>query len=348
MQPDDSPYPGSVMVPDISVCVANYNGGGLVLDCLASVFAQEGGFTLEVLVHDDASTDDSLKDIRRHYPDARILASETNCGFCISNNRMVEASRGRFVLLLNNDAVLRPGSVQRLVEFSRDGHGGDIAGLPQYSMTDGMLVDRGYRTDPFLNPIPVLETATHEVGVATGACLWIPRTTWNAVGGFPPWFESVAEDIFVCMAARVQGHRVFVLDQPGFDHWVGKNLGGGKLVAGRLRTTARRRALSERNKTFAMLCCYPWPVLLGLLPLHALLLMIESAFLFITGMGPGKVAAIYAPIPAAVWHHRDDIRECRRRLMQQRRATTGELFAFTRWFPRKLAMLVRHGRPQVQ
>jgi hypothetical protein len=88
--------------------------------------------------------------------------------------------------------------------------------------------------------------------------------------------------------------------------------------------------------------------LLGLLPLHALLLMVEGAFLLITAMGLGKVSAIYAPIPAAVWHHRDDIRECRRRLMQLRRATAGELFAFTHWFPRKLAMLIRHGRPQVQ
>lgn len=334
--------------PDISVCVANYNGGDLVLDCLASVFAQEGTFHLEVLVHDDASTDDSPDRIRKRYPQARVIASEMNSGFCISNNRMVEASSGRFVLLLNNDAMLRPGSLQRLLETAADGCEDCILGLPQHAMSDGSLVDRGYRTDPFLNPIPILELGQHEVGVATGACLWIPRQVWDATGGFPPWFESVAEDIFLCLAARLLGHRVIVLDTPGFDHWVGRNLGGGKVVDGGLRTTVRRRALSERNKTYAMLCCYPWPMLYLLLPLHVALLTCETLFLVLSGAGIAKIRGIYAGIPGAVWDRRQDISRLRHRLMRQRRAGTRGLFAFSRWLPHKLTMLFHHGRPDLR
>ena len=306
--------------PDISICVANYNGGDLVLDCLQSVFAQEGDFRLEVLVHDDASSDGSLTAIRSHFPLVRIIESAANVGFCISNNRMVEASSGRFVLLLNNDAMLRPRSLQRLLETAADGCEDCILGLPQYAMSDGSLVDRGYRTDSFLNPIPMFEPGQHEVGVATGACLWIPRQVWDATGGFPPWFESVAEDIFLCLAARLLGHRVIVLDTPGFDHWVGKHLGGGKVVDGGLRTTVRRRALSERNKTYAMLCCYPWPFLCLLLPLHMALLTGEALFLALSGTGIAKTWRIYAGLPGAVWDRRQDISKLRHRLMRQRRA----------------------------
>jgi GT2 family glycosyltransferase len=215
-------------------------------------------------------------------------------------------------------------------------------------MADGALVDRGYRTDPFLNPIPVFEPAPHEVGVATAACLWIPRQAWDAVGGFPSWFESVAEDIFFCVAARSLGHRVFVLDDPGFDHWVGKHLGGGKLVDGGLQTTVRRRALSERNKTFAMLCCYPMLVLVLLMPVHMLLLACEALFLSITGTGFTKIRRIYGGIPIAIWKHRRNIRALRKRLMHQRHDALRSLFAFTSWFPHKLRMLARHGRPHVQ
>lgn len=334
--------------PDISVCIANFNGHDYVGECLDSVFAQKGAFSIEVLMHDDCSTDDSVRMVRNQYPKVEILTSETNVGFCISNNRLVERSRGRFVLLLNNDATLRPGSLSRLLEFAEEGHASDILGMPQFIRgVDYVPMDRGYRTDPFLNPVPVLEPGTHEVAVATGACLWIPRTTWDRIGGFPPWFESVAEDIYLCLAARLIGERVVVLDGPGFDHSVGRNLGGGKVIDGGLRTTTRRRMLSERNKTYAMLCCYPCLALLAIIPMHAVLLFIEAFFLACTGTGLSRVGTIYARIPLSIWRRRQDWIRLRRRLSRQRRRSMSALFSCSTWRPHKLSMLIRHGRPQV-
>jgi GT2 family glycosyltransferase len=331
--------------PDISICIANYNGGDLVLECLESVYAQEGGFRIEVIVHDDASTDDSLERIKDRFPSAIAIESTTNAGFCISNNRMAERASGRYLLLLNNDARLRPGSLQALLTAADGSMQDCILGLPQCSMTDGSIVDHGYRTDPFLNPIPIMDTGTHEAGVATGACLWIPKRVWNAIGGFPEWFESIAEDIFICLAARLLGHRVAALDGPAFDHWIGKNLGGGKVVNGALRSTVRRRALSERNKTFVMLCCYPWQALLFLLPLHVASLCLEAAFLVASGIPVKSVGRIYAGIPYAVLHCRSRIYALRKHLMRQRKATSKDFFAFTDWLPQKVRLLFRHGRP---
>lgn len=334
--------------PDISVCIANYNGDPYVRDCLGSVYAQVGDFTLEVLMHDDHSSDASLGMVREQFPDVVLLPSSTNVGFCISNNRMVAAARGRYVLLLNNDAVLRPGSLERLLRYASDGHEADVLGLPQYTLADGSLLDRGYRTDIFLNPVPILDPGAHEAGVATGACLWVPRDVWEDTGGFPEWFESVAEDIYLCAAARLLGHRVLVLDAPGFDHWVGRNLGGGKVVAQRLQTTVRRRALSERNKTFVMLLCYPGPALLFVFPLHALLLLVEAMFLLVTGAGRDKVRRIYAPIPGSVWRQRRPLAALRARLKHRRRCTISRFFSQTQWTPHKLVMLLRHGAPELR
>ena len=335
-------------LPDISVCIANYNGGCYVLDCLASVYAQQGDFRIEVLLHDDCSSDDSLALIRREFPDVTVITSTENVGFCTSNNRMVAASHGRYVLLLNNDATLRSDSLQSLLTYADADHGDCVLGLPQHTLSDGTLVDRGYRTDAFLNPVPILTPGTHEAGVATGACLWIPRSVWDAIGGFPEWFESVAEDIFLCMVARLLGHRVIVLDAPGFDHWIGKNLGGGKVVAQGLSTTVRRRALSERNKTFVMLLCYPVPMLAVVLPLHIVFLMIEALFLLASGTGWTKIRRIYAALPIALWRQRKRVTALRTRLHQQRRCSWKRLFAQTAWVPQKLKMLLRYGRPELR
>lgn len=334
--------------PDISVCIANYNGGRYILDCLMSVYAQAGDFTLEVLLHDDCSSDDSPDLVRSEFPDVTVLRSDSNVGFCISNNRMVAAARGRYILLLNNDAVLRPGGLQRLLEYADAGHADCVLGLPQYSLTDDSLVDHGYRTDLFLNPIPIFSTDTHEAGIATGACLWIPRMIWDAIGGFPGWFESVAEDIFLCVAARLLGYRVIVLDAPGFDHWIGKNLGGGKIVGHRLSTTVRRRTLSERNKTFVMLLCYPLPTLLAIMPVHFILLTVEALFLLFTGSGCNKVRRIYALILPALWQHRTEVTLLRTKLMHRRRCTATQFFTQTDWRPQKLRMLLRHGKPELR
>lgn len=330
--------------PTISVCIANYNGGDLVLACLSSVQSQLVAAEVEIIVHDDASTDDSLQHIRTGFPMARVIAGAENAGFCISNNRMADVALGRYLLLLNNDAVLRPGSLAALLEFAHD-HEDSILGLPQYAMGDGTLLDTGYLTDPFLNPIPRNDVGPHEVGVATGACLWIPRTVWNATGGFPTFFESVAEDIYLCLAARRLGFRVFIIGGPPFDHVIGQHLGGGKPVAGRLRTTTRRRQLSERNRTFAMLACYPAWVLWLVLPMHALLLAGEALFLLATGTKLSTVRQIYGGLPDELWQGRHDVSALRLRLHEARPAPG--LFRFTRWWPQKLAMLLRYGRPRL-
>lgn len=333
--------------PDISVCIANFNGGRLVLDCIESVYAQSGDFTFEVIVHDDCSTDGSAERIEETFASVRMIRGDVNRGFCVSNNRMAEAATGRFLLLLNNDAVLRPGSFQRLFEYAGADHGDCILGLPQFALEDGALVDRGYDTDPFLNPIPVTHVGPREVGVATGACLWIPIAVWREIGGFPDWFESVAEDIFLCTAARLLGHRVVVLDGPGFDHWVGRQLGGGKVVRGKLQTTSRRRRLSERNKTYGMLCCHPWPALLVLLPLHFLLLLTEALLLLATGTRPAQVRAIYLGLPGEIYRNHNRIARLRGDLASARKVKCAEYFSKTKWLPAKLMMVRRHGMPRI-
>ena len=92
--------------PLCSICIANYNGEGIISDCLDSIYHRKRHRTFEIIVHDDASTDNSVQYLRKHYPQVTIIESDVNVGFCISNNRMVDRARGEYVLLLNNDAAV--------------------------------------------------------------------------------------------------------------------------------------------------------------------------------------------------------------------------------------------------
>ncbi|MGH8213193.1 MAG: glycosyltransferase family 2 protein, partial [Rhodanobacteraceae bacterium] len=92
------PVLNRLAAPACSVCIANYNGAHMLAECIDSVLAQEGEVPLEIIVHDDASTDNSIELLRNRYPQVEILASNDNVGFCVGNNRMVAHARGEYVL----------------------------------------------------------------------------------------------------------------------------------------------------------------------------------------------------------------------------------------------------------
>ncbi|HEY8102185.1 MAG TPA: glycosyltransferase, partial [Burkholderiaceae bacterium] len=174
-------------MPTVSVCIANYNGMSIIDACLRSVLNQDCDFPIEIIVHDDASTDESATHIRKYYPDAVLIESTQNVGFCISNNRMVNAANGKYILLLNNDAELFPDALRILREKAAAIQRPAILGLPQYDAANGTLIDIGSCFDPFLNPVPNRDPSRHNVGMVIGACLWVPRSLWEELGGFPDW-----------------------------------------------------------------------------------------------------------------------------------------------------------------
>lgn len=331
----------------ISVCIANYNGERVLADCIDSVLAQTFDESVEIIVHDDASTDTSLRLIADRYAQVRLIASETNVGFCIANNRMVEQARGEFVLLLNNDAALAPDALSTLLAEARGLHSQGILTLPQFDWESDALVDRGCLLDPFCNPVPNHDPQRREVATVIGACLWLPRALWQQLGGFPPWFGSIAEDMALCCGARLLGCPVRVTAASRYRHRQGASFGGNRVGSAGMQTTTRRRALSERNKTAVMLICYPLPALLVLLPLHALALLAEVVFLLLSGTGSVKVRAIYVPILPWLWQHRRDIAALRRQLRAAGRIGTLQFFSQTTWLPHKLRMLWRYGQPQI-
>lgn len=334
--------------PTVSVCIANYNGLGIIDDCIASVLKQNCSFPVEIIVHDDASTDGSAQHIRAAYPEVILIESADNAGFCIANNRMVERASGEFVLLLNNDAALFPDALATLHRAAQNIGRPAILGLPQYDFDTGALLDIGSLFDPFLNPVPNLDPHRNEVGMVIGACLWIPKRLWNELGGFPEWFGSIAEDMYLCCRARLAGHAVLALPDSGYRHWQGKSFGGNRVAENRLSTTYRRRVLSERNKSFVMVLTYPAPVFHCIFPLHLALLLTEGAALALLKFRWAPFREIYLACLHALWHERVRLRLLRRELQAQRNIGRWRFFSVFRWLPHKLRLLLKHGVPQIR
>lgn len=331
-----------------SICVANYNGIGVLERCLRSIAAQECDFDYEIIVHDDCSTDSSVAYVREHHPDVRLIESDANVGFCVSNTRMANAARGEYLLLLNNDTELFPDALRTLLASARNSRQAAILGLPQYDMATGQLVDRGLLLDPFLNPLPNLDTGRQDVAMIIGACMWLPRTLWDELGGFPEWFESLAEDMLLCCLARLRRVPVRIVHDSGFRHRIGHSLGGGKIVDHGLRTRASRRRLSERNKTYVMLAAFPTALLLAMAPVHLVTLILEMLAVSVLTRSFATGRYIYGPAVCALVQPPRAVKRLRRRAQSARSVSIRKFLEPHTVFPHKLRMVLRHGLPYVE
>ena len=333
--------------PRVSICIPNYNGIDLIDACIASVRNQDCVVSLEIIVHDDASTDGSAEHIRTQHPDVHLIESSINVGFCIANNRMATATQGQYLLLLNNDATLLPDALTVFLAEAARLVRPAILTLPQYDAETGTLLDIGSRLDPFLNPVPNRDPMRNDVGTVHGACLWIDKVLWDKLGGFPEWFGSIGEDLYLCCRARLAGYPVRALGISGYRHRVGASFGGGKAREGKLSTTFRRRSLTERNKTFVMVMTYPWPYMQLMLPIHMALLLTEGVLLSILKGRSVFLTQIYLPVFGAIYRHRKLLAVGRHAIMQTSRPAGADFFSVFDWLPHKLRMLLRHGLPRL-
>lgn len=342
------PQLNGIHTPVCSICIANYNGIAIIANCIESVLAQDCGFPIEIIVHDDASTDGSSDLIRNRFPQVKLIASNENVGFCISNNRMAAIAGGQYLLLLNNDATLMPGVLAILLQNALSIGKPAILSLPQYDAETGQLIDAGCFLDPFLNPVPNLDLKQKDVGMVIGACFWIPKVLWEELGGFPEWFGSLAEDMYLCCAARLAGYPVRLATGSGYHHHVGHSFGGGKVKSERLTTSFMRRKLSERNKCYVMVLCYPTPILLTIFPLHLVLLLLEGLILSIVKCNIAILFKIYLGCIRSLLLHLSLLQK-QRAITQSHRSTSipDFLLAF-RLYPHKVLLLLKHGWPSIR
>lgn len=334
--------------PVVSIIIPNYNGKKTLESAITSILDQDFECAIEILVHDDNSSDGSAEALLDKYPMLHFQLSKKNVGFCISNNRMADAAHGKYLLLLNNDATLDAEALNCMLHACQQQIPQGIVSVPQYQAETGKLVDYGYNLDPFLNPIPCTAANNKPIAMVIGACLWIPLALWKKIGGFPEWFETNAEDMYLCLAARLMGHPINVCSESGYHHWIGASLGGGKPNEHqRLQTTYRRRILSERNKNFVMLCVYPMILLATIVPLHFTLLVLEGITLSIISRSNKPLVRIYWNSIYSCWKNKKNIHHQRKRLQNSRSISTTEFLTSFKVMPQKIKLALRHGIPTI-
>lgn len=217
---------------DLSVLVVTYNSREFIDACLSAVERTVRRCSVEVIVVDNASSDDTAAHLRGRWPSVTTIDMGRNAGFAVANNRAFAASTGRHVVLLNGDAVVEPGALDGLVEFL-DEHPEAGVAAPKLCNLDG--TDQGTarafptpaaavwgRRSPLTRAFPRSRWARRylvgrdragddafRVDWVSGACLMVPRRVVQRVGGLDESFFMHWEDADWCRRITAAGHEVW-------------------------------------------------------------------------------------------------------------------------------------------
>lgn len=225
---------------NLSIVIVNWNVREALHACLRSILEQETKFGLQVLVVDNASSDGSLDMVARDFPEVEVIHNSTNVGFAEANNQGIRQARGRYILVLNPDTVVRRGTLEALVDYA-DAHP-DIGALGPMLVSENGAVDyRGGRRFPTLwsellkrlrlvHPVygdnAMMDwdhRTSRDVELVCGACMLLRREVIEAVGMFDEGFFLFGEDVDWCFRIRRAGWRVYYLAEAVVVHLGGKS-----------------------------------------------------------------------------------------------------------------------------
>jgi GT2 family glycosyltransferase len=105
---------------DLSIIIVNWNTRDLLYRCIQDIYHYAGGLQYEILVVDNASSDDSVAMVQREFPQVKVIQNRENGGFSKANNIGIRQAQGRYYLLLNTDAFVHPGALETMVRFMDD------------------------------------------------------------------------------------------------------------------------------------------------------------------------------------------------------------------------------------
>jgi len=103
---------------DVSIIIVNWNTRDILRGCLRSVYTQTQDIKFEVIVVDNASSDNSAEMVTQEFPQVTLIANAENRGFAKANNQGMRIASGRYVLLVNPDTIVLEGAIQKTVSFA--------------------------------------------------------------------------------------------------------------------------------------------------------------------------------------------------------------------------------------
>ncbi len=230
---------------DLSIIIVNYNVKVFLQNLLDSIQKASSGIQTEVIIVDNASDDGSIEFLREKYPQIKLIVNKTNLGFGKANNIGLKEAKGKYILLINPDAIVAEDTFSKMIEFFNQTPDAGLAGCKILN-PDGTLQLPCRRSFPGpwtsftkvtglstlfpkskifarYNLTYLDENQTYEVDAISGSFMMMRKEVYDKVGGFDEQFFMYGEDLDLCYRIQKAGHKVYYVHSTQIIHYKGES-----------------------------------------------------------------------------------------------------------------------------
>lgn len=217
-------------MPQLSIIILTWNQRDVTHRCLCSLMPSIAGISNEVIVVDNGSTDGTAQLLEQSFPDVRVIANTENRGVAAARNQGIIASKGEFILILDNDTVVNAEAIRGMFDY--------LDRTPQAGIVTCRLLNEDHTVQDSLKPYPgliqkMLNTLhlnsgchsfpTDEDGViyptyVIGACQMFRRNLIQHIGLLDDNIFYGPEDADFCIRATQAGFKVCYLPHFSIEH----------------------------------------------------------------------------------------------------------------------------------
>lgn len=211
---------------DVSIIIVNYNGLDLLKKCLLSLYKFSEGFSFELIIVDNHSTEGNLNEVVSEFNDVIVIKNDVNLGFAKANNIGLNIANGKYVLFLNNDVYLTENSIKKVLDLAEtqplktfigcrllNPDGSTQISTASYPsglnlFASNFFLYRIFPSSPNFNKYYLQKkeiTASTHVDYVIGAFLFGAREVLTNLNGFDERFFFYAEDIDLCFRLKLIG-----------------------------------------------------------------------------------------------------------------------------------------------
>lgn len=246
----------------VACIIVTYNASRWIYNCLKSI--DEKNITLDIIVIDNNSNDNTITIIKENFPLVRILAQSENLGFAAANNlgfKIAEENRAKYIYLLNQDTVSCPDSIYQLVRFSSnfDSKLGFVS--PIHLNDSGKKLDYAFET--YINSYTCRSLISdyltnntkkyYQIDFVNAAAWLIKVETIRNLGGlFSSAFYHYGEDVNFVQRLSYHGYKNYILTDVFVKHCRAERQ--GKINSAFIQKEAIIRAKTELYNINKSLC----------------------------------------------------------------------------------------------
>ncbi len=224
---------------DLSIVIINYNTEDLTLNCIESIYSETNSHQFEIIVIDNASKE-KPKLISERFPEVRLIYNDENIGFGAANNLGIEKAKGKYILLLNSDTIVKDHALDKCVDFMNS----DFALSHNIGLMGCRLIyENGahqnsvfykssklqllIKSNPFLNALfgkkkkDIKED--HFVSGVSGAFMFFKADVFEKVKPFDPDIFMYSEETELCRNRVSKHFNIYYWTGASVIHFMGKS-----------------------------------------------------------------------------------------------------------------------------